>query len=305
MTDLPDLTEISPTHLTCGNCGADVGSGDVLCASCGALLAAYQAPSGSSATSAATTSTTTETSMLASDGASTSASTSISSVNTGQRDLYPAPASPARPEITTTMPPLPGEGAKPVARATNPGNSAPAPTTTTTPSAPRVIFPAPGARSVSEPEGAISPTSASSPAQLQPPPQRSAPRDRDQSRSNSAVPEDSRTPQPVRQPVITNNEPPELPANGLPRRELVPPVRLPRFSGRQLGQVVPFALIALVIITRVRGMTALLGLLAVVGIAGLFLYGVLRVTRGTRRRTTDMPHDRDYYRNRHRRRRGR
>lgn len=67
----------------------------------------------------------------------------------------------------------------------------------------------------------------------------------------------------------------------------------------------PFALIALVIITRVPGMTALLGLLAVVGIAGLFLYGVLRVTRGTRRRTTDMPHDRDYYRNRHRRRRGR
>ncbi|MGI8483191.1 MAG: hypothetical protein ACR2OU_02880, partial [Thermomicrobiales bacterium] len=79
----------------------------------------------------------------------------------------------------------------------------------------------------------------------------------------------------------------------------------PQLSGRQLGQIVPFALIALIITTRVPGMTALLGMLAVFGVAGLLLYSVLRATRGTRRRTTDMPHDRDYYRDRHRRRKDR
>ncbi|MGI8406701.1 MAG: hypothetical protein ACR2OE_18390 [Thermomicrobiales bacterium] len=310
MTDMPDLTKISSTHLTCGNCGADIEAGDVLCASCGALLAAYQAPSGSSTTSAAIT-TTAETSIPASPGASAP----VSPVDTGQHDLYPAPASPAQPEITTTAP---AADAKPVASATNPGSSPPAQTPTTatatapTTSAPRVIFPASGARSVSEPAGTISSTSASSLSQTHPPPQRSTPRDREQPRSNGDLPEASKVPQPrpqpprpVRQPVIANNESPELPASSFPQREPVPPVRLPRFSGRQLGQVVPFVLIALVIITRVPRMMALLGLLAVVGVAALFLYSLLKVTRGTRRRTTDMPHDRDYYRNHHRRRKGR
>ena len=303
MTDTPGLTENSSTHLTCGNCGAVVEAEDVLCAACGALLAAYQVPSGSSASSAATT--TIDTSVPGSDGASTSSS--ISSINPGRHGVYPAPASPVQPEITTTAPSAPAADAELVANATSLENSSQASMPTT--AALRIIFPAPSARPVPDPERPIPSTSASTPVQSLHPAPLVTQTPQEKRRSNGALPDASRQPplasQPVRQPVSTTNEAAESDPNTYPRRESAPPVRLPRFSGRRLGQIVPFALIALVIITRVPGMTALLGLLAVIGVAGIFLYGVLKATRGTRRRTTDMPYDREHYRNHHRRRKGR
>ncbi len=301
----------SPSRVTCGNCGSQVDAGDVLCPSCGALIAAYQAPAESAVESP-------------------SAAEPASSVAEAPPTDAPRPGSfldqrvPLAPEPEHVALALPEPASiSPAAENVSEARDAPIPASPLHVSAPRIFFPpaspAPAARpglfsspqtppgpgSRGFPSGADTPEAAT--AQFKP--------------ATATAPVSVTAPATIIHPVPRPKQDPpvSLPASVTPRPSLNErfdrpakpewtgnpqrPFAMPKFSGGQLGKIAPFAIIAFIILANVPGLMGLLGLLLVLGIAGAFLYAVLKAAHGTRRKTTDMPRgQRGHQRGRNRRR---
>jgi hypothetical protein len=193
MTEPGLPTEGSPR--TCGNCGAPVDSTAVICPACDALLAAYEAPSGSATMSGASSLTAFET----------------ESVTIPEPVITP----PQRPE------PAPFDAQAAMAEARRVLGMPISPATTTTPSTTPVNEPEPEPTPVveasSEPVRLKEPrqrTPAAAPAAAPAQPQQPRPRPQPQSGINTPATKPSR-PQPTATPVAT--------PDNAPARTVVPP----------------------------------------------------------------------------------
>ena len=283
---MDDLTQpkMQQSGLTCGNCGAAVAPEDVICPSCGALLAAYRAPAGSSNdTSSPLTIPESETSRPA---ATTSAATGsapppvassipVSSPGTPEPGNTPSPAVTASPRSTDPI----GDALREAKRAGEPspvdsarqevvdtidrqvrGRSSLADDVTAA-SASGVTFesatPSP-ATTPSNPVATGTPTAA-----------------RERPKRPDLAPRPPVTPDPAPLPSI--NQEPDRPAGA---------------SGWRLGQVIPFVFIAVIILSRLSSSSARVGFPLVLFLAIFLLYGLLKSAQRTGRKTTDMPRDR-------------
>jgi hypothetical protein len=305
---------------TCGNCGAPIDAEEVLCPSCGALIAAYRAPSGSE---------------IESPQGSGQAPCGVEPAVAGgfARDgLFDEPLT-SLPEREPEVPAepdsfLPGaDPASDTASASDPG-------TMSGVSAPRTCFPAASPTHVAPPSSfnALQSTAGPGASVFPANPARPArPASQDTlvgasglSRQTPVVPAMAAVTMPVVAPDPRPKQEPQAsraaPATPLLARSswrspnerlheaakpvwsvnLRQPSAMPRLSPGQLGKIAPFAIIAFIVLANVPGLMILVGLLLVLGIAGVFVCAVLKAAHGTRRRTTDMPRgpglDRDYRR---------
>lgn len=311
-TPFPAYTDASGrSGETCGNCGAPIDAEEVLCPSCGALIAAYRVPAGSEIESS-------QGSEQAPYGAEPAAAGGFARDGLFDEPLTSLPE--REPEVPSEPDSflLAADPASDAWSALNPG-------TMSGVSAPRTYFPAASPTHVAQPssfnalQSTVGPGASVFPAN----PARSA-RSASQDTLAGASGLARQTPvvpamAAVTMPVVAPDPRPKqetqasrpasatpLPASSSRRssnewlHEAAKPVwsgnlrlrsAMPRLSPGQLGKIAPFAIIAFIILANVPGLMVLTSLLLVLGIAGVFVYAVLKAAHGTRRRTTDMPRD--------------
>lgn len=306
---------------TCGNCGASIDAEEVLCPSCGALIAAYRAPAGSEIESP-------QGSGQAPYGAEPAAADGVARDGLVDEPLTsmpePEPEVPSEPDSFLPA----ADPASDTASASDPG-------TTSGVSAPRIYFPAASPTHVAPPSSFNALQSTAGPGASVFPANPARPARQDTLAGASGLSRQTpvvRAMAAVTMPVVAPDPRPKQepqasrPAPATPllasssRRSpnerlheaarpvwsgnLRLPSAMPRLSPGQLGKIAPFAIIAFIILANVPGLMILASLLLVLGIAGVFVYAVLKAARGTRRKTTDMPRgpgpgpglDRDYRR---------
>ncbi len=289
----------------CGNCGAPIDAEEVLCPSCGVLIAAYRVPAGSEIESP-------QGSEQAPYGAEPAAADGVARDGLFDKPLASMPD--PEPEV-----PSEPDSFLPAADPESDAWSALNPGTMSGVSAPRTYFPAASSTHVAPPssfnalQSTAGPRSSVFPAN---------PANQDTlvgasglSRPTLVVPAMAAVTMPVVAPDPRPKQEPQasrpasatpLPASSSRRspnerlHEAAKPVwsgnlrlpsAMPRLSPGQLGKIAPFAIIAFIILVNVPGLMVLVSLLLVLGIASVFVYAVLKAAHGTRRRTTDMPRD--------------
>lgn len=284
---MDDLTQpkMQQSGLTCGNCGAAVVPEDVICPSCGALLAAYRAPAGSSSD------TSPPLTIPGSEVAWPETTTSAITDSAPPRVTSSIPVSPWPQE------PVPGNSPSPAAiaspRSTDPIGDAlceakregmPSPATSARQDVVDAIARHARNRSSFADDVSAVPASGVTFESAIPSPVRAPSssvaidtttmaRERP-SRQNLAPPPPAK-PGPV--PLLPINQEPDRPA-GIP--------------GWRVGQVVPFVIIAVIILSRLSSSSARVGFPLILLLAIFLLFVLLKSAQRTARKTTHMPRDR-------------
>lgn len=303
---------MTATAPRCGNCGEPVGTTDITCPHCDALLAAYEAPSGATiGTSAATMpvesgATTDELTIAATPPVAAAPPTSYpdsrvtaQGLRSVSFDVPPPPAPQPAPKVTPTAMTSPPSSpiAQALAETTAAVDAAPQPMT----AAERQAVAAVDAetRAAPMPETAATPPPASHRTRVEtetvPDTQpQSVRRIREQQRqgwTNQAKPERTGTPDPTSRPTS-------------PRvTELLqqPRARISTTTGSTSqtkgtkkrsspAQTIVFVVIALIVFSRMSGGAAVFGLFTLFAI-GFLLWWIVRISNATGRKTTQMPRD--------------